>query len=98
MIYYNPSFRFIAILNIVFSFFLLRGLAHMHKNGVVHGDVKPHNIMWSGLEETFKLIDFGVSFSLNENMEHAIQSRGNNDNGTLLLFSLWSVFFIFLHP
>ncbi|RXG52647.1 Serine/threonine-protein kinase Kist, partial [Armadillidium vulgare] len=58
-----------------FAKHLMRGLAHMHKNGVVHGDVKPHNIMWSGLEETFKLIDFGVSFSLNENMEHAIQSR-----------------------
>ena len=34
--------------------------------------------MWCSETEVFKIIDFGVSFSISENMRHAIQSKGNN--------------------
>lgn len=48
----------------------------MHELGIVHADLKPHNVMWSAQEEAFKLIDFGVSFTFTEDMEHAVQSKG----------------------
>ncbi len=38
----------------------LTGLAHAHENGVVHGDIKPTNILVD-LQGTSKLIDFGLA-------------------------------------
>lgn len=55
---------------------LLRGLQHLHDKGVVHGDLKPPNILWDGDSATFKLIDFGVSFTTSEELTHAVQSKG----------------------
>ncbi|KAF2074906.1 hypothetical protein CYY_003783 [Polysphondylium violaceum] len=36
------------------------GLYDLHQNGIVHGDIKPDNILWDG--KNIKLIDFGHSF------------------------------------
>ncbi|XP_063885133.1 serine/threonine-protein kinase Kist-like [Scylla paramamosain] len=55
---------------------LLRGLQHLHDKGVVHGDLKPPNILWDADLATFKLIDFGVSFTTSEELTHAVQSKG----------------------
>ncbi|XP_033007052.1 serine/threonine-protein kinase Kist [Lacerta agilis] len=41
---------------------ILEGLAFLHHRGYVHADLKPRNILWSAEEESFKLIDFGLSF------------------------------------
>ncbi|XP_037800492.1 serine/threonine-protein kinase Kist-like [Penaeus monodon] len=55
---------------------IVRGLIHLHDNGVVHADLKPPNIMWSAQVSGFKLIDFGVSFTTKEKFTHAVQSKG----------------------
>ncbi|MDR6225936.1 protein kinase domain-containing protein [Desmospora profundinema] len=39
---------------------ILEGLRHVHKNGIIHRDVKPHNIM-STRDGRYKVTDFGVS-------------------------------------
>jgi len=53
-------------------------LAHLHKIGYVHGDLKPGNIMWSGQQGVFKCFDFGLSFHVQEDAGHAhlIHSMG----------------------
>lgn len=53
-----------------------RALQHLHDKGVVHGDLKPPNILWDADSATFKLIDFGVSFTTSEDLTHAVQSKG----------------------
>ncbi|XP_071528662.1 serine/threonine-protein kinase Kist-like [Panulirus ornatus] len=55
---------------------ILRGLKYLHDNGVVHADLKPPNIIWDTQTATFKLVDFGVSFTTTENFFHTVQSAG----------------------
>lgn len=50
---------------------LLDGLGYMHKNGVIHGDVKPSNIMYNPGSQCFFIIDFGMSITLPVAREHA---------------------------
>lgn len=41
---------------------ILEALAFLHREGYVHADLKPRNVLWSADDECFKLIDFGLSF------------------------------------
>jgi len=52
------------------------GLQSLHKANLVHGDLKPANILWSGQDGVFKCIDFGLSYSTAEDDIHQIQSSG----------------------
>ena len=40
---------------------LLDAVAYLHRKGVVHNDLKPENILISRIDNTLKIIDFGLS-------------------------------------
>lgn len=42
-----------------YSYQIFMGLHHIHKNGIVHLDIKPDNMMISEDKKKCKLIDFG---------------------------------------
>ncbi|KAG9415787.1 hypothetical protein AC1031_000166 [Aphanomyces cochlioides] len=43
---------------------MCQALLHLHRKGIVHGDIKPENIMLRG--DRMCLVDFGVSFRVGE--------------------------------
>lgn len=44
-----------------YMFELLKALEHAHSNGIMHRDVKPHNVMIDHSRRTLKLIDWGLA-------------------------------------
>jgi serine/threonine protein kinase len=63
---------------------LAKGLAHIHKNRLIHRDLKPHNVLiWvdsTGEKVVMKWADFGLSKQVNERGSHSISGmRGTNN-------------------
>jgi tRNA A-37 threonylcarbamoyl transferase component Bud32 len=42
---------------------MLRALTVAHSHGVIHGDIKPANIMYDSVHDTYILTDFGAAYS-----------------------------------
>ena len=55
---------------------LFISLKSLHKECLVHADLKPANVLWSPQDGVFKCIDFGLSFNTEEDDLHQIQSTG----------------------
>jgi serine/threonine protein kinase len=53
---------------------MLRGLAHAHKMGVVHRDIKPHNMVFDITQRIVKLTDFGIARVLNTSADRITAS------------------------
>ena len=76
IIYKNDRHGLSPWLVLKFTRDILASLLSLHADGLVHADLKPHNILWSGQDKVFKLIDFGLSFSVEESDLHQVQSLG----------------------
>lgn len=51
-------------------------LEAVHREGIIHRDVKPSNIMICALDQTIKLIDFGNARQINTHTKSAVVSSG----------------------
>jgi serine/threonine protein kinase len=49
------------------------GLAHLHRHGVYHCDIKPRNLLWT--DHGTKIIDFNVSVAVEDELSHGGGSR-----------------------
>lgn len=52
-----------------------RGLQYLHRNGIIHGDIKGNNIV-VGADGIAKLIDFGASFFASEGQPKELEGLG----------------------
>ena len=46
---------------------IINVISYLHENSIVHQDIKPANIVFSGDYQTIKLIDLGISNMIKEN-------------------------------
>ena len=61
---------------------LCEAVAHGHRHGVVHRDLKPGNIL-VGTDGSLKLIDFGISRAIADDREDGLRTRTGELVGTL---------------
>src|SRR4029450_3145598 len=52
---------------------VVSGLAHLHRHGVYHCDIKPRNLLWT--DHGTKIIDFNVSVAVEDELSHGGGSR-----------------------
>ncbi len=58
---------------------IAKGLAAVHRAGIVHRDIKPANLMFQGPEDELILMDFGLGTRLSDSIH---QTSGNFITGT----------------
>lgn len=60
---------------------ILAGLAYLHENGVVHRDIKSHNMLINNAG-VVKLADFGIAHLYGDDSESIALQHDNNDVGS----------------
>jgi hypothetical protein len=77
----GPAFTVPRALHVLAQ--LAYALHHAHSRGVLHRDLKPANLMLVGLDDTLKVLDFGMAkIVASDTAESAVLSSGNIIWGT----------------
>jgi len=71
-----------------YLFEVLRALAFAHSKGVMHRDVKPHNVMIDHKERKVRLIDWGLAEFYHPNKEYNVRVASRYFKGPELLVDL----------
>ena len=67
---------------------LLKALEHSHANGVMHRDVKPHNVMIDHRQRKLRLIDWGLAEFYHKGTEYNVRVASRYFKGPELLVNM----------
>lgn len=73
---------------LMLSIQMLQQLNVLHKNGIIHNDIKPENFVFDKQNKKFKIIDFGLSSFYITNKNHIKFSEKCSRFGTLRYMSI----------
>lgn len=69
----------------LYTYGVLRALSYAHKNGIMHRDVKPGNIMWNQTTKQVSLIDWGLAEFYTPDTEYQVRVATKHYKGPELL-------------
>jgi hypothetical protein len=72
---YAPELRFSPEVALRLAAGVARATAHLHANGLLHGDLYAHNTLWDGTRGDAVLSDFGAAAGLPDGAEGAALQR-----------------------
>merc|ERR1719395_231239 len=64
---------------------IVLGLDFIHSRGIMHRDIKPHNIIYNIHARTLKIIDFGLAEYYNEGQDYIYRVASKHYKGPELL-------------
>nr|QBK93705.1 MAG: putative serine/threonine protein kinase [Pithovirus LCPAC406] len=73
---------------------LIIGVEFMHSKGIVHGDIKPNNLLWFKNTETMKIADFGsasIDGMTTGSYTKRYRAPKNNNEQSIMSQDIWSM-------